>query len=199
MIYKNEDITKPKLNNRNPLKEILKLVLFAIIIVIVYTLSLVLMSLKTKEQTYIFGLKAYVVDTDSMEPALSKGDLIIIRKCTYNDLKKGLIITFKNRGELITHRIVSINEGNGKIVTKGDKNKLEDIEPVRFDDIEGIFMFKMPKFEYMEFHLKHGIYWALILMTITTLVLHNKRISRKKNVRRKKKKIEDKKNKAINN
>lgn len=198
MIYKNEDITKAKINKINPIKEILKLFVFAIIIIAVYTLSLILMSLKSEEQTYIFGLKAYIITTTSMEPEFTTGDLIVIRKCNYNELRKGNIITFTNRGETITHRIVSIDDKTGKITTKGDKNSLEDIEPINSEVIEGIYVFKIPKFAFVEYHIKNGSYWALILLIILTLVLHIKRLNRKKSLRRRKKKIEDKKNQSFN-
>ena len=194
MILKNDEITKHQFNNFGLFKEIIKVIIVAIVIVALYTLTLIMISLKTEGQTYLFGFKVFIVDTESMENEFETGDLIIVEKCDFTKLKIGDIITYTNRGQTITHRIISIDEKLGKVKTKGDSNPIEDIESIGYDEIEGIYVAKIAKFEFIEYHLKHGILWALIIMIVLTLILHNQRLNRKKQIRRRKKKIEDKKN-----
>ena len=180
MIYKNDEINRHQFHNFSLLKEIIKIVIVALIIVFLYTLTLIMISLKTEGQTYLFGFKVYIVDTESMQDEFETGDLIIIEKCDFTKLKIGDIITFTNRGQTITHRIVSIDEKLGKVKTKGDSNSIEDIEQISFEDIEGIYVAKVAKFEYIEYHLKHGMLWAMIMMIVLTLILHNQRLNRRK-------------------
>lgn len=195
MIYKNDEITKHQFNNSsNFLKNIFQVIIVALIIIVLYTLALIMISLKTEGQSYLFGFKVFIVDTESMKDEFETGDLIIIKKCDFTELKVRDIITYTNRGQTITHRIVSIDEKLGKVRTKGDSNSVEDIESIGYDEIEGVYVAKIAKFEFIEYHLKHGMLWAMIMMIILTLILHNRRLNRRKQIRRRKKKIEDQKN-----
>jgi signal peptidase I len=109
------------------------------------------------------------------------------------DLKVNDIITFKNRGEVITHRISEIDEQTQKIRTKGDKNTLNDVEAIKYEDIEGVYVFKISNFEKISNIVKNTTCWFFIFLIILTVFLHNRRINRKRSLRRKKKKDEDKK------
>lgn len=64
------------------------------------------------------------VESGSMEPDLSVGDLIIDREVPYEDIRVGDTVTFERNGELITHRVVRLD--GSRIVTKGTANNIED-------------------------------------------------------------------------
>ena len=86
-----------------------------------------------------FGCGAAVVLSGSMEPALSKDDLIIVRKS--NNLAVNDIVVFQDGNSLIVHRII---ETDGKTVTtKGDANNASD-QPVSISDIKGKVVFSIP-------------------------------------------------------
>lgn len=81
------------------------------------------------EDANLFGYYTYNVLTDSMQPTINPGDIIISKKVDVNELKEGDIITFVApsgtlQGHNITHRIVEIvyNEDNSikHFITKGD-------------------------------------------------------------------------------
>ncbi len=72
-----------------------------------------------------------VISSGSMEPALSKGDMIIWVPCRAEDVKVGDVIVFKsyiNENLIISHRVVKIEYRNGEptFVTKGDNNPSTD-------------------------------------------------------------------------
>ncbi|HET7827715.1 MAG TPA: signal peptidase I [Candidatus Saccharimonadales bacterium] len=67
------------------------------------------------------GLKLYGVQTDSMAPALRRGDLAISLKPA--QLQPGDIISYhssNNASRIISHRLVQIYPAKGYAVTKGD-------------------------------------------------------------------------------
>ncbi len=64
-----------------------------------------------------------------------KGDAIFIKKVNQDELKINDIISFHNKDEIITHRIVKVIEENGKTkyITKGDNNRREDKEHITYE------------------------------------------------------------------
>lgn len=99
----------------------------------------------------ILGYEAKVVQSGSMEPAISTGDLVVIAPSA--SYQVGDIVTYgrDQRGQLpVTHRIVEITESKGRALyaTKGDAN--EDRDPRKFTDhsIIGKVAFSIPKFGY---------------------------------------------------
>ena len=95
----------------------------------------------------ILGYTPMVVESDSMSPTFSKGDMIFIRKCDPASLKEGDIITFhtiiNNEYALNTHRIESIAE-NGEArsyTTIGDNNNgVADQHVISDGDIVGKYV-----------------------------------------------------------
>ncbi|WP_278974143.1 signal peptidase I [Nitrosopumilus sp.] len=70
----------------------------------------------------------YLVESGSMKPALTKGDIVFVSPVSFYDLKLGDIIIFKKIFYDINlttiHRVIEINEIDGErvIKTKGDNN-----------------------------------------------------------------------------
>ena len=98
--------------------------------------------------TYLVFLSNYsslVVVSESMEPALNTGDIVIIGQSnstytSFTDVKVGDIIAFKEPGKtesghnkIIVHRVVHIGDssyGDRVVITKGDANPY----PIQFVD-----------------------------------------------------------------
>lgn len=109
-------------------KKILKLLVdifvfiaFAILLIIIYAK----VNMIVKNQTYfeVFGYSIFNIATGSMEPAISKEDIIIVKK--QDEYSVGDIITFSKDNDFITHRIIKIRDGS--ITTKGDANNASDV------------------------------------------------------------------------
>jgi signal peptidase I len=99
----------------------------------------------------IFGYRFYHVLTPSMEPVFGVGDMIFVKLCEPEDVKKDDIITFvpnRNAKAYLTHRAVEIRPGeNGGapvIVTRGDANNTED-PPISGEAVVGKYVFHIPK------------------------------------------------------
>ena len=84
----------------------------------------------------ICGYKVLLILSDSMEPVLSTGELVPVKKVTeQSTLQVGDICTYKAETGFITvtHRIIRITpEG---YIFKGDHNSSEDPDPVKREQI----------------------------------------------------------------
>ena len=123
-----------------------------IIFIFLITCYLVYFNLKSEKSNYVtvFGIHFDVCETNSMEPFINVGDLIISSKVSNNsNLEVGDVITYDNsnsyRSMTITHRIIRIDED--KYITQGDNKEVSIIEDsgVTKDKILGKYLFKIPK------------------------------------------------------
>lgn len=126
------------------------------IIVKLLTLLIVLISLiiivqkVTNNKESFFGYRIFRVQTGSMIPKYQIGDVILVKKKDVDKIKVGDDVTYLGesssvKGILITHRVIDIQEVDGKkeFHTQGIANNLED--PVVYgNQINGVVQFKMP-------------------------------------------------------
>ena len=132
-------------------------ILLDVLIVIVFIVSiLVVASTVTSKtaggQSNLFGYTINSVQTDSMKDAIDQGDLVISKLITEEnreeiDLKEEDIVSYYDAYEkkLITHRIIEVRgEGNTRTyTTKGDNAPAPDV-PITINDIESVYVFKIP-------------------------------------------------------
>ena len=76
------------------------------------------------------GDKLYVVMSDSMSPALRAGDAVLVRPVPPDQLRPGMVITYRagGTGAVTTHRITELRtvDGSQYVQTKGDANAQPD-------------------------------------------------------------------------
>ena len=141
MEYDVEKISN-KIRNKRIKHNIFKYIILNILIIL-FIINLIL---SFEEDTHILGFYVFNIVSESMVPTFEKNDLVVVRKCAPEDLKKGDIITFNHDGRTISHRIIRITNDNGVLfTTKGDNNEVADVDPVKCDQIYGKFVFKIKK------------------------------------------------------
>lgn len=105
-----------------------------------YVLLLGLLSICLVDKLNI-GYEFYSVLSNSMQPAISMGDLVVIKETLPKDIKKGDIITFGNEftDSTTTHRVKDIVNENGEIefITQGDANNTQDANSVNSEKLIG--------------------------------------------------------------
>lgn len=117
-----------------------KLIRLIIIIFIIMLVSL---------NSGIFRYWIAVVASGSMEPTIKVGDVIYIDKSykkNIEKIKEQDVIVFKINGNIYCHRVIKINQNNGKIllVTKGDrKGQSIDNWTVTGEELVGRVEFKI--------------------------------------------------------
>jgi signal peptidase len=115
----------------------------------------------------------FAVKTGSMEPVFGPRDLVLVHKGEY---QQGQPISFTHYGEVITHRLVSVN-ADGTFVTRGDANKTPDPWVVQRREIIGGVVATVPHLGYSLVYLKSipglgsviflvvglGFFWSIAL------------------------------------
>lgn len=116
---------------KNILISLLIVILLFVAAIVIY--SFVQIDIQGKEYCNIFGYSIFQIETGSMSPTIEIEDIIIV-KLGNDDLKQEDIITFRQDNNLVTHRIIKIEDK--LITTKGDGNNTED-EPITKDEVIG--------------------------------------------------------------
>lgn len=121
------------------------------IIVVIFTVFSTIMF--NKDDREIFGVKMYVVLSDSMKKTdFAAGDLILVKEVDPKTLKEGDIITFvsqneKSLGETITHKIrekTTTKDGDPGFITYGTTSDENDKAVVTYEWIKGQYVGKIP-------------------------------------------------------
>lgn len=140
---------------------------------------------KTNEDAVpsIFGYKPFMVLSGSMETEIRKGDLIITKIVDPTTLKKDDVIAFRDAaGTVTTHRIIDLVEENGStyFITKGDNNSSQDRNLVELDDVEGIYVGRIPGIGSMMKSLSEPLTIVIAVFVITMVFVIGFIISSKK-------------------
>lgn len=172
------------------LKTLFIYIIYIIIIpIILYDMFLIIQTIINPETTPdVFGIKTFSIISGSMEPTINIDDIVIVKKVGKDDIKVNDIITFNVEEETITHRVMSIDNINNEIIytTKGDSNKVTDIEKVEQRQIEGKYIGKIPKAGKILTLLKNKIVFGLTIIILIICFLWQRKIFANK-IRRKEK------------
>ena len=164
------------------MKKILKIIIYILlVIVLIYTLLILVQKIVWKDKIpEIFGIKNFIVSSGSMSPTINVGDLIFIKD--NEEIENQDIISFRIKDSIITHRIIEIKEENGKkqFKTKGDANDSEDEELINESNIEGKYIFKIPKVGNIILFLQSikGIGLIIILFVLYLFIENNKKLNK---------------------
>ena len=95
---------------------------FLSLLVIVSFYTLMCVKVFHKDYANFFGYTYFVIASGSMSPTIEVNDIIVVK--INGEYKTGDIITYKQKDDYITHRVVNVFEDT--IATKGDYNNTED-------------------------------------------------------------------------
>lgn len=104
---------------------------------------------------FLLGYRTYTITGGSMEDTIHKGALSVARIVPVDDLQVGDVITYQppGRGDLVTHRIVSIepqSDGVPLFQTKGDANATVDPWTFTLDrEVQVRYVFQVPYVGYV--------------------------------------------------
>jgi signal peptidase len=93
-----------------------------------------------------FQFRAIVIATESMTGSINKGDAIVYEEYGDQYIQEQDVIVFKQRDNLIVHRVVHMEriDGENRYYTKGDANEDLDLGYITDADIEGVVLFRVP-------------------------------------------------------
>lgn len=115
----------------------------------------------------IVGVRPLIVASNSMAPAINKGDLLLVQK--QKQYLENEVISFKQSGGVVTHRI--LKQKDSFYQTKGDGNQLADSTRVGQDQIIGKVIYVLPLigFVLLQIKSKHFVF-LFIFIVIYVLV-----------------------------
>ena len=120
-----------------------------IMIAIVFVSIIIVVQKVTNNEESFLGFRIFRVQTGSMIPKYQIGDVILVREVDTDKIKIGDDVTYEGKigsmsGLLVTHRVIDIEEVDGKRIfhTQGIANNTED-PVVSEDQINGVVQTKM--------------------------------------------------------
>lgn len=110
------------------------------------------------------------ISSDSMYPAISIGDCVLLDKTPFEAVEVGDIICYESLGTLVTHRVVEVDEGH--LVTKGDLNPVRD-SAITADSYRGRVVRVIPELGRL-FSLQRTPLGSFTLIALLTVVFFGK-------------------------
>ena len=153
-------------------------------IIVFVLLAYVLLSFFSPDKVIdYFRFRPFVVLTQSMEPVINVNDIIILTKPKEEELNEGDIISFVayipelSERSYVTHYIAKIDvtdngetiyktQGEGRAVGEYDdwKDALGSPTDITFEDIEGVYLFKIPFIGYISVLFKSRMLLGLVII-----------------------------------
>lgn len=92
------------------------------------------------------GLSGFVVESDSMAPTFTRGDVVFAEKIEFDDIRVGDILTFESKDttKRFTHRVYELDNNEQLIYTKGDANNTQDPSPIAYKFVKGRVRYVLP-------------------------------------------------------
>ena len=130
------------------LKKIINVISVVFLVLIVCFVLFTFVSRIMGNTPSVFGYYIFRVSSDSMEPTLMVGDVILVHEADPEDIQKNDIITYKSKdgsmyGRDVTHRVVAEPfEKNGTYYyqTQGDADGAPLDKPITYDQVEGKYV-----------------------------------------------------------
>lgn len=149
----------------NIITSLLLIILLGVLAIAIY--SFIELDIREKEYCNIFGYSIFQIETGSMSKTLEIEDIIIV-KLGNDNINKNDIITFRQDGNLVTHRLVRMQDS--KYFPKGDNNPTED-EPIEKEDILGKVVFSISNVKIWKSVFKEPKVIISIVVTIMLFIL----------------------------
>ena len=127
--------------------KLIRNIYLGVLLTLIAVLGVILVSALCSKESYtkVFGYSLFEVQSYSMYPELSKGDLIVCKELDSGEYAVGMVVTYLRETDTIptTHRIWNIDE-EGKFITRGDANNSYDAVHITSEDIYGEVVLVIP-------------------------------------------------------
>jgi len=110
-----------------------------------------------------------VVEGASMEPRLSRGDLVLVRGGGDVDVGDAVLYRDPTLGVRVLHRVIA--KEDGRLVLQGDANDFVDDARPRPSDVIGAYWFSIPRAGSFLFWLQQPLHAALLAFGLTIFAL----------------------------
>lgn len=114
----------------------------------------------------LLSYEGYYASSDSMSPAINKGDLVFTKEVTFEEIQVNDVLTFTVEGsqKWYSHRVIEINAEEKSFRTKGDHNNVPDPGRMSFDAVVGRVEKKLPLIGFVPMAL--STVWGKVAVTL---------------------------------
>lgn len=134
IVMERDEEVRPQNNKKKISEKILSVSTSVLLILALIFCFSVVYQIQRYRYVSVFGCSVFRVVSDSMEPEIPVGALLLSKKTDIEKIKLGDVICFRSMesymyGQIVTHRVVGIEQTkNGEIAlrTRGDSNNSED-------------------------------------------------------------------------
>ena len=167
-----------QIKNNKALKIIGNIIYYILLALVILILAVVILQRVSKNNASIGGIRIFNIVTESMFPEYQIGDVLISKKIEPSKIKVGDDLVYLGTeqgfaGRVVTHRVVDIEESDGKyrFHTKGLANEVED-PVVQENQIYGIVIYKTYILSFITKIINniYGFYF-LIFIPLTILII----------------------------
>ncbi|WP_297589968.1 signal peptidase I [uncultured Mobiluncus sp.] len=134
------------------------------------------------------GWEPLVVLTQSMEPLLHPGDVVVVEPVSGKDVAVGDVVTYRaSDASLITHRVVEVRRSTyagreDTVIVQGDANNVPD-DPLVASQVVGRMLYRMPGYGvFMSLPVKIGLLGVVTLLLLVDSVWASRVQAREKKV-----------------
>lgn len=138
--------------------------IFTIIVIVACWYAIIVKMILKVDVPMVAGYSALVVLSGSMEPTIMTGEVIVIHE--ESDYNVGDILTYRDGGVLVTHRIVE--KSDSTFVTRGDANNTNDA-PIKKSQAVGKTIFHIPYLGKAILFVQSPIGLVSVLIVLITL------------------------------
>ena len=141
--------TIEKIKNNKVLHVIGEIIYVLLFLLVILMLIVVVLQRVSDNSVTLGGFRLFSVATGSMVPEYEVGDVLISKEIEPSEIKVGDDIVYRGKegsfnGKIVTHRVISITEQDGKyhIITKGLANEEQDPE-ITDDQVYGKIIYQV--------------------------------------------------------
>lgn len=178
-----DKVKKEGVKDRNIFAKIFDFLWFFVLILIILPIVIVSCVIIYKGVRYpdkipdFLGFKTFFIMDEFMDESVGYGDWIFTKNVNPNELKRGDIVAFRNRLNLITvHQIISIKESEGsrEFTFQTLSNETDDTRYAKSENIEGILIRNIPKIGAYLFFLQTytGLIMTILFIIITGTTIY---------------------------
>ena len=92
----------------------------------------------------LMGYEIFSVVSGSMEPTLPVDSLVYVEPVAAAEILPGEIVAFWQDGTVVIHRAMENRKDESCLITRGDANDMDDIEPVSYLNVIGRVKYHLP-------------------------------------------------------
>jgi signal peptidase len=119
------------------------------------------------------GWSATAIETGSMRPSVTRGDVVLLRDVERHPIGPGSVVRFRIDGVdgTTVHRVDSVDAQVGTYITRGDANRQADSTAVPFEQVDGVGTLLVPLVGYPMLWLRELSWGPLAALAVGLAVV----------------------------